>query len=110
MERLHHRRRLLHLPLPRRQRRPHLRRRLYARRSNLPLRHHPLLQQVPRLRSHQRRPGPLRRRAPYRPLAGRVLPPGPGRVVRRVLRHGRGNGSLRLGRCVGPRWCHRRRR
>ena len=110
MERLHHRRRLLHLPLPRRKRWPHLRRRLHGHRPNLPRRHHPLLQQVPRLRSHQRRPGPLRRRPPNRPLVGRVLHPGPGRVVRRVLRHGRGNGSLRPGRRVGPRWCHRRRR
>ena len=55
---------------------------------------------VPQLRSHQNRPRPLRRRAPYRPLVGRVLPPGPNRVVRRVLCHSWGNGSLR----PGTRW------
>ena len=51
----------------------------------------------PRLRSHQHWPGPLHRRAPYRPLVGCVLPPRPNQVVQRVLRHGRGNGSLQLG-------------
>ena len=65
---------------------------------------------IPHLHSHQRRPGPHSCCAPYRPLVGRVLPLGPDLVVRRVLRHGWGNGSLWPGLLVGPGWCHRRRK
>ena len=62
---------------------------------------------IPRLHSHQCRPGPIYSHAPYCSLVGHVLPLRPDRVVQRVLRHGRGNGSLRPGRRIGPGWCHR---
>ena len=64
---------------------------------------------VPCLRSHQRRPGSLRRSAPYRPLVGCVLPLKPHRVVRWV-RNSRCNESLRPGQHIGPGWCHWHRR
>ncbi|KAI3816807.1 hypothetical protein L1987_16512 [Smallanthus sonchifolius] len=101
MERIHHSRRLLLLPLSRRLRRPHLRRRLHDYNPHMPPLHRILLAQIEFLRQDQRRSCSVYRIVACCPCYGCNLYQGSGRGLRRVLCVCGGGWVVWHRRCVG---------